>query len=212
MGFFTSKNRPTHIIIHHTAVSREKNAVQFQAVKNYHISKGWGDIGYHYFIGPDGTVKVGRTEETPGAHCYQESMNYKSIGICLTGFFDVEDPTERQLESLKKLVQKLRVKYGISASNVVGHRHFAPKTCPGTRFTDKMIEEVANDEVVESPTVEQDQEPSEWAEDAWEWVKSVSWYDPKTKKDMKGLITKDPKRPRTGQEIALILYRFANRK
>lgn len=50
-------NTKSWVIIHHSAVSRSKNKEQFDAMKRYHIGKGWGNIGYHYVIEPDGTIK-----------------------------------------------------------------------------------------------------------------------------------------------------------
>ena len=77
-----------YLVIHHTAVSREQNHEQFEAVKNYHISKGWGNIGYHFFIEPNGVVKIGRAENEVGAHVKEQSMNYKS---CLLYTSDAAD-------------------------------------------------------------------------------------------------------------------------
>ena len=121
------------IIIHHTAVSYKKSSNQFNAVKNYHISKGWGDIGYHYFIEKNGEIKNGRNEESVGAHCYQKEMNYKSIGICLAGHFDEENPTSEQYAALKDLIANIEKKNG--KCEIFLHNHFASyKTCPGNNF------------------------------------------------------------------------------
>jgi len=133
------KNRPSWIIVHHTAVSRAKNNEQFTAVDNYHRSKGWGMIGYHFLIEPSGKIKVGRAEDTPGAHCYQQLMNYRSLGVCLTGNFDIEKPTQAQWKSLRKLANSLASKYNIPETKIVGHRYFAPKSCPGTNISNDEI-------------------------------------------------------------------------
>lgn len=131
------------IIIHHTAVSYTKNANQFDAVNRYHVGKGWGSIGYHYFIEKDGTIKEGRKESQIGAHTYQQDMNYKSLGICLCGHFDEEDPTNEQLHSLQALVNK------VGKIRVYAHRKFAPyKSCPGGNFTDLMISKLENNKLL----------------------------------------------------------------
>jgi len=131
-----SVNYPENIIVHHTAVSYDKNPNQFDAVNNYHKSKGWGMIGYHYLIEKDGTVKKGRAIGMLGAHCYQQSMNYKSIGICLTGFFDIELPTKEQKKSLKALLLDLMKTYQIPINNIYPHRHFAKyKSCYGSKLS-----------------------------------------------------------------------------
>jgi len=144
-------NKPENIIIHHTAVSREKNNAQLEAVNNYHKKLGFpkSDLGYYcgyqYFIEPDGKRIQARENNDVGAHCSQQSMNYKSIGICLTGNFDEEEPTNKQIESLQKLIVRLMKKHGIPESNIYGHRYFASyKNCPGNNFTDEMINNILN--------------------------------------------------------------------
>jgi len=144
-------NFPKHIIIHHSAVSRTLNDQQFKAIDRYHASKGWGKIGYHFLIESSGEVVTGRSESEVGAHCKERLMNYRSIGICLSGNFDIEDPTSDQMRMLIWLVDRLRTKYKIPVDNVVGHRAYAVdakgrsyKSCPGIRFTDAMIRNAAN--------------------------------------------------------------------
>jgi N-acetylmuramoyl-L-alanine amidase len=132
-------NKPEWIIIHHSAVSRTKNDKQFKAIDNYHRGKGWGMIGYQYLIEPDGTVMVGRPESKVGAHTYQEGMNYKSIGICLTGHFDLELPTDQQRIQLLELIEELQEKYKIPKEKVVPHRRFAPKSCWGNNLPDDIL-------------------------------------------------------------------------
>ena len=122
-----------YLIVHHTATARDTTT--FDAVKKYHISKGWGDIGYHYFITADGKIWPGRAENIVGAHASSSDMNFKSLGICLTGNFMDEVPTEAQLSSLKDLVIKLQTKYNIQISNVLGHQEIPASTaCPGTNL------------------------------------------------------------------------------
>jgi len=103
-----------YLIVHHTATARDTTT--FDAVKKYHISKGWGDIGYHYFITADGKIWPGRAENIVGAHASSSDMNFKSLGICLTGNFMDEVPTEAQLSSLKDLVIKLQTKYMLDSN------------------------------------------------------------------------------------------------
>jgi len=129
-------NKPEFIIIHHTATPLDTSPRTFFAVKQYHINKGWGDIGYHYFIENNGMLYKGRDDSKEGAHCYQEDMNKKSIGVCLEGNFDIELPTTEQEKVLKDLILNLRIKYNIPRQRIMFHRDFALyKTCPGNNFT-----------------------------------------------------------------------------
>ena len=84
-------------------------------------------IGYHYLIEPDGKIKVGRVESQHGAHCI--GCNHNSLGICLTGNFDIENPTKDQEKSLKVLLIDLLK--GYPKAQIKYHRDFANKTCPG---------------------------------------------------------------------------------
>ena len=121
-----------YIIIHHSAVSRTKNSEQFDAINNYHRRKGWGMIGYHFLIEPNGRIRVGRSESQSGAHCI--GRNYDSLGICLTGNFDIENPTKEQEKSLKILLSDLLK--GYKNAEIKYHRDFANKTCPGKLIAD----------------------------------------------------------------------------
>lgn len=132
-----------YLIIHHTAVSRKDNGFQFEAVRKYHVGKGWGDIGYHYLIEPNGLLMKGRQETEAGAHCKEQEMNYRSLGICLTGNFDAEEPTKEQLKCLADILSHLRIKYDIPFDRVKFHRDYAAyKTCPGKLFTGDVLKGV----------------------------------------------------------------------
>jgi len=127
---------PKYIIIHHTAISRKYNMAQFDAVVRYHKSKGWGNIGYHYFIEPNGAIKKCRLDDQVGVHCIEQSMNFHSLGICLTGNFDVEQPTNQQIFALRDLLQSLCVKFKISQYRIFFHRDLAKyKSCPGKNLS-----------------------------------------------------------------------------
>ena len=129
-----------YIIIHHSAVSREKNSEQFEAINNYHRRKGWGIIGYHFLIEPNGRIRVGRNENHIGAHCI--GRNHDSLGICLTGNFDIEDPTKEQEKSLKVLLSDLLKEY--KKAQIAYHRNFANKSCPGKLIADDWAKNLIN--------------------------------------------------------------------
>lgn len=144
-----------YLIIHHTATSRDRTT--FAAVKRYHISKGWGDIGYHYFITSDGKVWPGRPENKVGAHARSSGMNLKSLGICLTGNFMNEIPTDMQLSSMKDLLVRLQDKYNIPVKNILGHQEIPASTaCPGTNFLKWIVDFRKNiSEVIQPSTIAQ---------------------------------------------------------
>jgi len=109
-------NEPTNwikIIIHHTS-----NSNTIQKIINLHVMKNqWSSIGYHFLIGKNGQIYYSRKLNTAGAHCY--GYNRNSIGIALFGNFDNDEPTEKQIISLKKLISSIKNKYEIR--KILGH-------------------------------------------------------------------------------------------
>lgn len=97
-------------------------------IRKYHLSLGWSDIGYHFFIDAGGAVKKGRPITKMGSHV--KGHNQNNIGICLAGgVMDgkaVDNFTTEQKESLRRLIFVLAWKYEIKASNVKGHRDWSP--------------------------------------------------------------------------------------
>lgn len=127
-----------NLIVHHTATSRDRTT--FEAVKRYHTkTKRWADIGYHWFITGDGKLWKGRDEQWVGAHCNRpigKSMNFRSLGIALTGNFETEMPSKEQISTLERILSDMRVKYSIPRENVFGHTEVsgANTLCPGKNF------------------------------------------------------------------------------
>jgi N-acetylmuramoyl-L-alanine amidase len=129
--------RPINKIIVHCSDTDGGDAA---AIKRFHTApppqgRGWSDIGYHFVIDYDGTVEPGRPEAEEGAHC--QGHNIDSIGICLIGVnkSDVGMFKPAQYSALRKLVQSLLSKYGLTADKVFGHYEFDTaiaqgKTCP----------------------------------------------------------------------------------
>jgi len=140
-------NKVKRLILHHSAISRTKNNHQFEAINNYHKKK-WNFkskfgyyIGYAYLIEPNGEVIQGRYENEAGAHC--KGQNNSSVGICLTGNFDREEPTDEQIKALSELVKKLLKKYKLKESDIKFHREYCLnadgkpyKSCPGNLIKD----------------------------------------------------------------------------
>lgn len=139
-------NFPEWIIIHHTGSEVDSSNQTAQIVEAYHLSLGWEGIDYHEFIEKDGDVWLGRPENYHGAHVSEQSMNTKSIGICLAGNFDLTLPVPIQIENLRSRVLMYMIKYNIPISRVVPHRHFALganglpyKSCYGNKLSDSWI-------------------------------------------------------------------------
>lgn len=137
---------PKYIVLHHSAVSIKGNNDQFEAINRTHKvrfnfpSELGLYVGYQYLIRSDGRVKQCRKDTEVGAHCREGFMNFKSIGICLEGNFDVDKPEPFQIFALRDLLRKLSKQYGIPKERVMFHRNYATyKSCPGKNVSQNFI-------------------------------------------------------------------------
>ena len=118
------------MILHCTATP-EGRPVTVQQVRQWHIQRGFVDIGYHFLVGLDGTIHRGRPIEKAGAHC--KGHNAHSIGICYVGGLDRQGKpkdtrTPAQKAALLSLLKELKKQY--PKATIHGHREFANKACP----------------------------------------------------------------------------------
>jgi hypothetical protein len=136
------------IVIHHSA-THVGAAAKFD---REHRAKGWDELGYHFVIGngtqsADGAVEIGSRWPVQkwGAHTKtpDNRFNEFGIGICLVGNFDLERPTQKQMQSLAKLVAYLMDKYNIPADRVVGHRDCKSTDCPGANLNIAAVRKLA---------------------------------------------------------------------
>lgn len=144
-------------MIHHSAVSFTKNPDQFEANNNYHkeqwnfISSMGFYLGYNYEIARSGRLRQARKDGEQTAACYQNEMNNgQCIHICLDGNFDEEKPEAAQVFALRDLLKKLVQQYKIAKENIVFHRDYAPKSCPGKNMDINFIRSLVDTVQVES--------------------------------------------------------------
>jgi hypothetical protein len=129
-------NEIKELIIHNSGVSRSIQKEQFIPINNYHKSifgmksslEIW--VGYNALIEPNGKLIVCRKDGEEGAHTIGHNKN--SLGICLVGNFDIEMPTQPQINKLKSwLYEKMKL-WGREVSDIYEHRDLqANRTCPG---------------------------------------------------------------------------------
>ncbi len=123
----------TEIIVHCSATKQDED-IGVAEIRQWHLDKGWDDVGYHYVIRRDGTIEYGRPIEIIGAHVI--GRNTRSIGICLIGGTDADDRRKAeanftlvQYQSLNVLIAELHEQHG--PLRVLGHRDTgANKACP----------------------------------------------------------------------------------
>ena len=98
-----------------------------EEIRNWHLQRGWSDIGYHYVVRKDGTIEQGRPIDKIGSHV--KGQNTGSIGVCwVGGYGGVDDRNEAQKDSLQKLIISLQVAFG--KMSLHGHNEYSSKTCP----------------------------------------------------------------------------------
>ena len=141
-------NKPEVIIVHHSGGTKadplaDTSHHTFQIIKDYHVSLGWGDIGYHWVIEKSGKIWEGLAEHEEGAHTI--GMNDKSIGICVVGNFNLTVPTPEQEESLKVVYKDIISRYPTLTGQIFPHRAFADRTCYGTNLPDNWAQKVVID-------------------------------------------------------------------
>ena len=123
------------ITVHHQggkpSISRVENSVvaEIDAVYGGHRRLQYGDIAYHFIVDYSGRVWEGRSLAFKGAHVSHE--NDRNLGILLLGNFEKQVPSLESLASIGKLVDGLRVKFGIKKHRVFGHRDLGSSVCPG---------------------------------------------------------------------------------
>lgn len=145
---------PQFLIVHHSG-GTDKNPLQdssnytaemcnrdHKARFNFISSLG-SYVGYQYVIEKDGKVTQCRKDDEEGAHTIGKNKN--SIGIMLSGNFDVTLPTDAQTESLRKLLKEKVKQWNISSNFIVPHRQFSQKTCYGNKLSDDWARNLLNE-------------------------------------------------------------------
>lgn len=128
------------IVIHCTATPVTMD-IGVKEIREWHLARGWSDIGYHDVIRRNGILELGRPIERQGAHV--KGFNEFSIGIALVGgvardnWTPEDNFTRAQIETATKLCFELMLRYDIPLHRILGHKevinnitHGSPKACP----------------------------------------------------------------------------------
>jgi LysM repeat protein len=130
-----------YIVVHHSASERGT----MKGIDEYHRVKRRMENGlaYHFVIGNgrgmgDGEIGIGNRwkRQIRGGHLASESLNEKSIGICLIGNFEKTHVTKKQTAAVKALLQHLLANCRLSTRQIQTHRaiNTKPTICPGKHF------------------------------------------------------------------------------
>ena len=125
--------RKINEIIVHASATPPNMDIGVNEIKEWHLERGFSDIGYHYVIRRNGEIEAGRPLERMGAHT--KGHNEYSIGVCLVGGITesgIADAnfTFQQYVSLYRLVtEDLLERFSID--KISGHREYSKlKACP----------------------------------------------------------------------------------
>ncbi|GAA2793018.1 N-acetylmuramoyl-L-alanine amidase [Saccharopolyspora taberi] len=148
-------SKPTKIIVHHTASANVDDTSQAQAfalsrsIQDHHMDgNGWKDTGQNFTNSRGGWITEGRhkslsvlqegAQHVLGAHAGDQ--NSVALGIENEGTYTDVDVPEKLWTSLVSLCSYMVSQYGISASEIYGHRDFMSTECPGEVFYGRLPE------------------------------------------------------------------------
>ena len=120
------------VIIHCSATPPSMD-IGVEDIRQWHINRGWRDVGYHFVIRRDGTIEEGRHVDEIGAHA--RGHNLRSIGICYVGGVDADlepqdNRTPEQIEAMWELLFSIELVHG--KLDILGHCDLpgVTKACP----------------------------------------------------------------------------------
>ena len=121
-------------LVLHCSATRRNQDYNVEQLRRDHKSRGFYDIGYHFYIRKDGTLTQHRFLLEVGAHA--RPYNRCSIGICYEGGLDENGKpcntlTAEQTERINDLLIRLHRLF--PKAKIVGHRDLpgaSPKECP----------------------------------------------------------------------------------
>jgi len=141
------KRRRWQFIVVHNSGTRQGNARVFDYYHR-HVRRMQNGLAYHFVIGNgtstgNGQIEVGDRwrRQINGGHVHSDYLNNISLGICLVGDFNRDQPTRAQLESCEELIRYLRERCGkIDRGEIPVRPHREmnpprwPTDCPGDVF------------------------------------------------------------------------------
>jgi len=157
-------NTVKKITVHHTASTANSNDDEkmLRTHANYHISRGWAGLSYHYIIAKSGRIYNINSNNWVTWH---DSHNWDSLSICLDGYFHPdrnEKPTEKQLKSMAYLLNVLctqHPEFPAGYDDIVWHGERSATACCGNNlipyvreFREKKGDVDWGDRSTESPT------------------------------------------------------------
>ena len=120
-----TRKKTNRVIFHHSLSAFG----DVEDIREWHIARGFEDIGYHYVILGSGSIEHGREIKLVGSHAY--GKNSDSIGICLIGDFRYTEPTAEQIDSSAIIYHDICRYYSKKLSVEFHRAQWLPNACPG---------------------------------------------------------------------------------
>jgi len=141
----------THIVIHCSSTPAIMDIGREQ-IREWHLERGWLDIGYHWVVRRSGVLEMGRdldgdgyVMEEVGAHV--SGHNQHSLSVCwVGGYAGIDNRTDAQKTTMASLVMLLKEVF--PKAKILGHRDFpgVAKLCPSFEVSSWLTELKKNHE------------------------------------------------------------------
>ncbi len=124
----------THIAVHHSAAPADLPPERIAAYHVYSPTHQWPGMGYHFYIGPEGTIYHTQALDRISWHVYKN--NSYTVGVCLAGNFNQTIPPAFQLQAAAWLIAWLMQELRIPLEHVMGHKEYPynATACPGYQW------------------------------------------------------------------------------
>lgn len=126
--------REIKLLVIHCSATRCNAFFPVECLRASHLSRGFRDIGYHFYITRDGRLHHCRPVNQPGAHVH--GFNLHSIGICYEGGLDEHGrpaDTRTRMQRLTLLDLLTILKHQYPNARITGHYQVTAdirKACP----------------------------------------------------------------------------------
>jgi hypothetical protein len=142
--------KPKRILVHHTGSKKHLGASILKKMANLQrfsqakekLADGrtklaWADVPYHFYVDAEGKIAEGRAITAEGdTNTKYDPSGY--VQVVLEGNFEIEEPSDAQIKSLKALTLWLSGRYAIDSEDVSYHQAVAQTACPGKNLIDRM--------------------------------------------------------------------------
>lgn len=140
------------IIIHHSASDQFKTTPKM--ITSWHVknireklepnTSYEEGMQYHVFINGYGELSVRHVDlvlyHVKGMSDKGIYNNYRSLGICLSGNFEKDIPTNEQLKTLDGVLKTHLDMYDLTIDDIFGHYELNKTLCPGKNLKEILIE------------------------------------------------------------------------